>query len=72
MRVWKNGVSHNIGRGPIWQPRFHMYAANNPWAALRYIHMNPVKAGLVEMPEDYQWSSACGKWDVSDLEFDVS
>ncbi|MBI4657161.1 MAG: transposase [Elusimicrobia bacterium] len=26
-------------------------------ALLRYIHLNPVKAGLVNKPEDYQWSS---------------
>jgi len=25
---------------------------------LNYIHMNPVKAGIVEKPEDYLWSSA--------------
>jgi putative transposase len=27
-------------------------------SVLRYIHMNPVKAGLVERPEDWEWSSA--------------
>ena len=26
-------------------------------AVLRYIHLNPVKAGLVEKPEEYLWSS---------------
>ena len=26
-------------------------------AALRYIHNNPVKAKMCEMPEDYEWSS---------------
>jgi REP-associated tyrosine transposase len=26
-------------------------------ALLRYIHMNPVKAGLVQRPQDYPWSS---------------
>jgi putative transposase len=25
---------------------------------LEYIHMNPVKAGLVDEPEHYRWSSA--------------
>jgi len=24
---------------------------------LRYIHRNPVKAGLCERPEDWEWSS---------------
>ena len=27
-------------------------------AALNYIHMNPVKRGLCERPEDWRWSSA--------------
>ena len=25
---------------------------------VHYIHQNPVRAGLVERPEDYRWSSA--------------
>ena len=29
-------------------------------AAIEYIHMNPVKAGLVEKAEDWYWSSAGG------------
>jgi len=28
------------------------------WEKMHYIHMNPVKAGYVESPEDYRWSSA--------------
>lgn len=33
------------------------------WQKLNYIHNNPVKAGIVEKPEDYLYSSAsayCG------------
>lgn len=30
-------------------------------ALIRYIHRNPVKAGLVTRPEDWPWSSAAGK-----------
>ena len=26
----------------------------------RYIHLNPVRAGMVEMPQDYRWSSYLG------------
>jgi len=26
---------------------------------VEYIHQNPVKAGLVERPEQWPWSSAC-------------
>jgi putative transposase len=28
------------------------------WQRMNYLHMNPVKAGYVESPEDYRWSSA--------------
>ena len=27
------------------------------WELSRYIHLNPVRAGIVNKPEDYQWSS---------------
>ena len=29
-------------------------------AVVRYIHLNPVKAGIVRRPEDYEWSSHRG------------
>lgn len=28
------------------------------WTKIKYIHNNPVKAGLAEKPEDYKYSSA--------------
>jgi putative transposase len=28
------------------------------WACVRYVHLNPVRAGLCERPEQYFWSSA--------------
>jgi len=68
MRQFKSGVSHNLGIGPFWQERFHMETPENSKAALKYIHENPVKAGLVDSPERYKWSSASGLWDVTDLE----
>ena len=67
---FKMGVSHALGIGPIWQPRYYMKIASNRFGALRYIHENPVRANIVPHAEDYLWSSACGKWDVTDLEFD--
>ncbi len=27
---------------------------------VRYIHLNPIRAGMVKLPEKYQWSSHCG------------
>ncbi len=64
---FKMGVSHSIGLGPLWQPRFHLRICDDPVSAKEYIHMNPVRAGLVRLPEEYPWSSACGRWDIDDL-----
>lgn len=67
MKQYKSGVAFNIGKGPIWQPRFHIRLPENAGAILQYIHNNPVKAGLVKHPEEYPWSSASGKWDIVGL-----
>ena len=45
---------------PIWQPRFYDF---NVWTEhkriekLRYMHLNPVKRGLVEEPQEWRWGS---------------
>jgi putative transposase len=46
-------------RGYLWQGRFSSYVLDEPYllAAARYILLNPVKAGIVKCPQDYQWSS---------------
>lgn len=67
MKQFKAGVSHNVGLGSLWQPRYHVRLPGNTEAARTYIHMNPVAAGLVEASSDYPWSSASGRWDVTDL-----
>ena len=51
--------------GHVWQGRFYSCPLDTPhlWAALRYIELNPVRAGMVAQPETYSWSSAgahCG------------
>ena len=44
----------------VWQKRFYDF---NVWSErkriekLRYMHRNPVKRGLVELPEQWMWSS---------------
>ncbi len=68
MKSYKSSVSFSIGIGKIWQPRFYIKGVSNAWQVLRYIHMNPVKAGLCEKPEDYPWSSSCGRWDITPLD----
>ena len=49
-----------IPRKPFWQARFYDF---NVWTTrkraetLRYMHRNPVKRGLVSVPEQWRWSS---------------
>ncbi len=68
MNVFKGCSSMRIGLGSIWQRGFHMKIVQNPSNVLRYIHLNPTKIGLAEKPEDYPWSSANGRWDVSPID----
>lgn len=46
-------------RGHLWQGRFGSYLMDERYtlAAARYIELNPVRAGLVDTPEQYVWSS---------------
>jgi putative transposase len=46
--------------GHLWQERFASFVMDESYlmAAVRYVELNPVRAGLVSRPEDYQWSSA--------------
>ena len=46
--------------GHFWQGRFGAVAMDEAHlaAALRYVAMNPVRARLVERPQDWRWSSA--------------
>ncbi|RJX35597.1 MAG: hypothetical protein C4525_02795 [Desulfarculus sp.] len=46
---------------PVWQRRyysFNIYSDDKIQEKLNYMHNNPVKAGLVERPEEWQFSSA--------------
>ena len=47
-------------RGELWQARFFDRALRTVKEyndKVEYIHLNPVKAGLVQRPEDWPWSS---------------
>ncbi len=46
--------------GHVWASRFYSVALSQEhlWNAVRYVELNPVRAGLVERAEDYPWSSA--------------
>ena len=46
--------------GPLFQGRYQAILVEKESYSLeisRYIHLNPVKAGLARSPEDYEWSS---------------
>ena len=47
-------------RGHLWQSRFASFPIDEDWliACARYVELNPVRAGLVQRPEDWRWSSA--------------
>jgi len=51
-------------RGYLFQGRFHSFPLESSYllAAVRYVLTNPVRAGIVERPWDYRWSSA--RWFV--------
>jgi len=51
------------GARGIWQHRFDdvaIYSDANFRTKLNYIHQNPVKAGIVKIAEEYEYSSAAG------------
>jgi putative transposase len=46
--------------GHVWQARYFSCPLDEThlWRAISYVERNPVRAGMVELAEDYQWSSA--------------
>jgi putative transposase len=46
--------------GHVWQNRFYSCPLDerHQWEALRYVELNPVRAGLVREAADWHWSSA--------------
>ena len=44
--------------GHLWQGRFFSCPVYDMWEVLAYIELNPVRAGIVENPLDWEWSSA--------------
>jgi putative transposase len=46
--------------GHLWQGRFASFVLDVPYllTAARYVELNPVRAGLINAPSQYRWSSA--------------
>jgi REP-associated tyrosine transposase len=51
---------HSPATHRVWQRRFfdlNLWSASKILEKLNYMHGNPVKRGLVRLPEDWRWSS---------------
>jgi putative transposase len=54
------GANLGVPSGVFWRKRYYDRNVRNEREfvdKLRYIHRNPVKAGLCKLPEDWRWSS---------------
>ena len=60
VRRFKSYTTHVLGPGPIWQTGFWSEVIEGHLAPqkMRYVHENPVRAGLCVEPESFPWSSA--------------
>ena len=66
IRQWyaKHAANYFVGFGPgdrFWQPKsyvFHIYSERKLREKLDYMHLNPVRAKLVERADDWRGSSA--------------
>jgi putative transposase len=60
IQALKISVSMQQKERPFWQHRYHdfnVYSQHKFQQKMKYIHRNPVTRGLVERPEDWEWSS---------------
>jgi len=60
LQALKLSIARRSERGQFWQARyydFNVYSRDKRLEKLDYMHWNPVKRGLVERMEDWQWSS---------------
>ncbi|MBW2544087.1 MAG: transposase [Deltaproteobacteria bacterium] len=58
--------------GTLWEGRFKSSPISTDHyllACSRYIEMNPVRAGIVEKPEDYEYSSYGAKTGISNIDW---
>jgi len=58
---YTRAINFRMGwRGHLWQGRFHSFPMDEEYliAVARYVELNPVKAEMVETPQEYPWSSA--------------
>jgi len=62
--LWFNKSRPYNRQGALWQSRFQCQLIQSDlylWGCLKYIEMNPVRAGITDKAEDYQFCSF-GRW----------
>jgi putative transposase len=60
IQVIKQRFSRTRTEEFVWEPRYHdfnVFTESKRIEKLRYMHRNPIKAGLVDQPQDWPWSS---------------
>jgi putative transposase len=60
-------VNSSLPESKVWQESFYDHVIRNKKEfveRLNYIYFNPVKAELVDKPEDFEYSSASGKFET--------
>lgn len=62
--------ARNSSSGHVWQGRFYSCPLDEThlWRALRYVELNPVRAGMVPEAAQWRWSSAAAHCGHSDPE----
>lgn len=63
-RRYSRTVNARMGwHGYLWQGRFASVVLDEMhlYAAVRYVELNPVRAGLAMAPQEWPWSSAAGR-----------
>ncbi len=61
IQAWKSISARTLGGGTVWYRDYHdrlVRDADHFDACRSYIHLNPVRAKLVDDPRDWRWSSA--------------
>ena len=66
-----HAAHHTAGTGPLYQGRYKAIPVQGDEHFLtvaRYVERNPVRAGLVERVQDWQWSSAWHRCNTGELD----
>ena len=66
-------INHKYGKsGSIWEGRYKSSLVQEDdyfLIVMRYIELNPVRAGMVELPGHYRWSSFCHNAGIRTMNF---